>query len=531
MRDSNITILWRRVAAFFGRRRMEQDLADELAFHEEMTREALERQGNGHAASDARRVVGNSLVWRERARDAWGLGVLDEIVRDVRYALRGLRRSPGFAVTAILTLALGIGADTVMFSVSDAAIFRPPPFEDPESLYVVLGAQEGSDQRAYFIVSETYEALASLPRIADVAASLSAGFDIGAKPYPEKLAGERVTSNYFETVGVKPLLGRGFTAEEERRNDPVILISERLWTSRYGADPDIVGKSISVSLNRVDDDGSRPSMTVIGVMSRSIQRAGMGPRDFWIPLQMDQEAIARGLMVAARLKPGVSSEVAQTAMQAAVKGTEVGHFSRTGEVVPATVLLESWSEQDTSTYAEQFAYIGWAMGLVLLIACAGVANLMLARGVERSKEFAVRAAIGAGRRRLFSQLMIESLTLSFCGAALGAVFAYSGTNLLQGELPEDLARRGVEAADWRTFAFIAGCRDALQFGVRFAPGVEEFRHEGTRNAHARARGRTQPDALAEPVDNRRDRDRAGADGRWSLNAAKLPAPDLAGLGL
>jgi putative ABC transport system permease protein len=438
----------RRVTALFRRRSMDREVEEELSFHLEM-----KARETGDAAA-ARCAVGNSLALRERARDAWGWRWIEEALLDGRYALRGLRRSPGFAIATIATLALGIGATCLVFSVANATILRPFPFRDPGRLVIVWSKaprggrfgprfEDYSDWRANNQVFE------------DMAAETTAMFDIGEAPYPERMLGERVTANYFSAFGIAAEIGRTFLPEDERAGRLLLLLSDRLWRSRFGGNPAVIGSTISASMN-----GISGAYTIVGVLPPTIQEQFFKPREAWTLLQSDRQQVG----VTARLKPGISLAAAESAMKA-LAAAPGSVMAPTGE--PRTVELEPLESNLTGGARTVLPLLEIAAGLVLLIACVNVANLMLARGVERQKELTIRAAVGAGRRRLIRQLLTESLTLGILGGAAGTAIAFAGVRGARALAPASMLRHDNIAVDgWvLLFTLVVSLAAGLLFGI------------------------------------------------------------------
>ena len=375
------------------------------------------------------------LVWLEAIA-----GVLFEapkehgrmIVQDVRYALRTLRKTPSFSVTALLTLALAIGATTVIFGLFHAVLLRPLPYVEPERVVRVWSTNQklgmtafSSSVRDFVSFRERSRSFESLAGFRDASVNLTGDSE------PERAAGIAASAEFLRTLGLHPLAGRGFLAEEDRLGrDQVVLISEGLWRRRYGADPSLVGRTIAVD--------SVPR-TVVGILR---QDAGFASAiDIWLPLAPNLEQENRGdhqIFVAGRLKPGVSLAQAESDLSQVAAQLE-REYPQTNQgwgvrLEPALDWIVG-REVRTSLWA-LFA----AAALLLLVACANVASLLLARASARQQEMGVRLALGASRTRLLRQLLTESLLLATLGGGLGLLLAFAGTEGLKKLLPAETPR-------------------------------------------------------------------------------------------
>ncbi len=355
---------------------------------------------------------------------------IEGIARDLRLAARGFRRVPAFAAAALMTLALGIGATTTVLSLAYNIWLRPLPYADPARLVTLRDAYRG--QGVGGVSSAEIEDFRTNPFLGGVA-----GFSYGAAI--TKVAGEpvrlvcyRVTSNLFEVLGVRPILGRGFVAEEGiQGRGAVVVISHRFWNQRLGSDPAAVGKSLELF-------GS--TFTIIGVMPKEFQIPSGVRSDLWIPSENVGVAANRGQRYAgavARLKPAASLQQAQAGM-APINSRLAQDYPDTHR--EWTTILTSISDETLGSYRAAFTFLLGTVGLLLLIACANIASLFLARNSARHGELAVRVALGATRGRLTRQLFIESLLLSAAGGVLGILAARLGTPLLVRMLPPGTPR-------------------------------------------------------------------------------------------
>jgi predicted permease len=346
--------------------------------------------------------------------------------KDLLYGLRLLGARPGFTVVALLTLALGIGANTAVFSVVNTLLIQPLPFPDPDRL-VMMWEQDAETPDNLFILSKpNYEDFARLTTSFEQTAIWEfLSFNLGGDGDPEQVSGMRVSSSMFPMMGVAPLMGRAFTPEEDQPGHDVAIISYRLWVSRYGSRPDIVGHRVRLN--------GRP-FEIVGVMPEKFYFTQRG-HGIWVPIQYperDNSRDSHSFHAAARLKPGVSFGVAKAELEALGRRLAEQYEENRGESASMTRMDQFGINQGLRSTL--LTLLG-SVGLVLLIACANVANLLLAQASAREREFAIRAALGAGRARLCSQLLAEGLALSIVGAVVGVGVALAATSALASSLP------------------------------------------------------------------------------------------------
>jgi putative ABC transport system permease protein len=411
---------WRR------ERYVERELLEELRQHIDERVDALMAQGvpRDEAERTARRELGNVVAITERARDVWRWTLLEEAWANVRYAFRQLQRTPSFAIAAILTLALGIGANTAVFSVINAVLLRPLPFADPERLVAVrsIDSRDGG-----FLSTLAYPTFFDLRRDNGVFEQMvsyrDTTFTLSGRGQPVQVKGRVVSWDLFPLLGVQPALGRGFLPSEEEHGRRVVVVSHALWMTYFGADPQVVGSPVTIDGEPYVLAGVAPAG-----FNFPIQHAAA---DVWTTLARDaasrtdqpltEQRGSRVVNVTARLKPGVSIAVARARLDALSSALAKAYPGPNGSVARSHV--EPELDRAVSTARKPMLILLGAVALVLIIASANIAGMLLARTADREHEFRVRLAIGGSPARIVRQLLTENLCLTVLGSTVGVVVA------------------------------------------------------------------------------------------------------------
>jgi putative ABC transport system permease protein len=454
--------LWRRLRYFVRRENAARDLEEEMRLHVELRAARLREHGETAESAEylARRRFGHPTALAERSRDAWGLHALESFTQDLRYAVRTLARSPGFTLVAVATLALGIGANAAVFSTVDAVLVRRLPFADADRLVMVwedaslVGFPRNTPAPGNYADWST-----RIPSLQSVAALDMKDLSLTGDGAPEKIGAAAATANFFPVMGVQPIAGRWFLpAEDTPGTAHVVVIGHSLWTRRYAADPKVVGRDIRL-------DGEK--YTVVGVMP---PRFSFPFRDveLWVPVQFTSEDLAnRGghyLWVVGRMAPGRTLK--EINAELGTLATRLAHDHPDTNRNVGMFALPLRDDYLGDLRVGLLVLVG-SVALVLLITCANIANLMLARVSGRTRELAVRSAIGAGGWRLARQLVTESLLLSSMGGAAGLLVANASLGVLQTLVPDALQDMSIVRLDWRVvaFTFLVASVTGVLFGL------------------------------------------------------------------
>lgn len=425
------------------KKQVEQQLDAELRDHFE--RQVADNIRAGMSEAEARRSArlqfGGLEQVKEECRDARGTRWVESVVQDVRYTLRTLGKSPGFTITAVCTLALGIGANTAIFSVINGVILRPLPYKDPNRLLAV------DERPVAFSYPDFLDCTSQSRSFEKIAAWRNVGMNLTSPGEPEYIRTRAVSAAFFPVLGIEPILGRGFLPEEDRLGRaPVAIISYSFWQRRFSGHTDAIGKSVVLY---------GKSFTVIGVLPANFQFRGEPP--VYTLISQDERIAQKrdlrpGIKAIARMRPDITLEQVNTDLK--VIGQRLAReYPATNSKM--TFGAEPLEQQVIGDIGPTLYLLAGGIGLVLLIACANVANLFLARSLSRSREFAVRAALGAGRGRLIRQLLTESTLLSFLGGAAGLAIAAMGTRWALHHLPFGLPRAEEISLDGRALFFTA----------------------------------------------------------------------------
>ena len=472
--------LWRQLTrgarVLTRRRSSDRDISDEVQHYVDQVAASLVARGVD--PTEARRAaqleIGNATVTRERVRDYGWENAIGELIGDLRFAVRRLRSNPGFTIVSALTLALGIGASTAIFSAVNPILFEPLPY--PRSNRIATLSDVSSDGAPLAMTFGTYREIVARSRSFSATAVARVWQPTLTGPSePERFTGQRVSAGYFATLGVTPALGRDFDAAEDRADgDRVALISDGVWRRRFGADAAIVGR-------RVVLDGNQ--YVIIGVMPANFEDVPGTSSEMWTTLRYASVLPSEGpewghnLRTIARLREGVSLDQARREL-ATIARQPVPEFARPPWAAMRQPLAVRLLHDDVTRGVKPalVAVLGAAL-LVLLIACVNVTNLLIARGAQRRGEFAMRAALGAGRSRLVRQMLTESLLLAAIGGAFGVGIAQVGVRVLINLAPAELPRVGAIGVNAAALMFALAMSVAIGLAVGVWPAVHASRND------------------------------------------------------
>jgi predicted permease len=473
------------VKRLFGKREREEELEEEVRNHLKMAaQDRVERGATAvNAERAARRDFGNVELVKEVTRDAWGWGSLERLVQDLRFGLRMMAKSLGFTAVAVLTLALGIGANTALFSIVNGVLLNPLPYPHPEQLVELRESKPnfatGSISYPNFLDwQKDNRTFASMAIVRGNRSYILTGLGEA-----EQVDAVLVSTGFFEQLSVNPVLGRTFAPGEDRIGAaPTVMITEGFWKRKFGSAQDVLGKILAL-------DGK--GYTIIGVIPATFDLLGsLRTREVYMPIGqwnnplLNNRAAGLGIGAIGRLKPDVTVQQARADMERVTQNLAAAYPQADKGIGAAVIPLRKWLLGSVEPF---LLVLFGAVGLVLLIACANVANLLLARSTGRAHEFAIRAALGAGQGRIVRQLLTESTLLAAIGGGLGVLLAAAGTRAALGVLPSTLPRAAEVAVDGRVLLFAGAI--SLLAGICFGlvpalktrkPDVQETLKKGGR---------------------------------------------------
>jgi len=469
--------LWSRFRSWWGatiqRSRLESEMDTELRFHIEAYADDLVRGGvpRQEALRRARIEFGGIERVKEEGREARGVSFFDELWQDLRFAVRVMRKNPGFAGVAMVTLALGIGADTAIFSVVNAVLLNPLPYADPQRLVAVREVLPSAGAMPMYVSGPDITPMRKISHVFDALAGFRVWtYELSGSGEPERVTANRASSDLFPVLGAQPILGRNFSAEEELPGHSVVVLSYKLWQRRFGGSPAVLGQTVNLD---------REPYTIIGVMPQSfvfpLPGMGQGPAaDLWVPLALSKEELSDfgdnfSWSVVARLKPGIGLPRANADLQLVARDVLdlYQQWARDAQISLGDFQLGVEAKPLREVVTGPLRLTLWmllgAVSSVLLIACVNVANLLLMRAAGRQKETAVRVAIGAGRLRLLRQFLAEGLLLSAFGGLLGLALALWFKDVMVAGMPASIPQFHPITLNWPVLLFtfllvtVTGC--------------------------------------------------------------------------
>src|SRR5262245_9836382 len=439
------------LVAKLNRKRADRELEEEIRTHLELeTQEMIEEGLSPEEARDAaRRRFGNQTLSMEVSRGVWGFRSIEALSQDLRFGIRMFLKSPGMTAVLILTIALGIGFNSALFSLVNTLLLNPLPFPDADRLVVAwTRSAKISNTRLGVTTDDFAEWRKQTQSFAGIAAQAGWLFNLSGTDEPERIIGGRVTTDFFSVFGIKPALGRDFSpGEDELKSGRVVILSQSVWRRRFNADPSLIGRTIT--LNDL-------SYTVVGILPSEFRypriHEGVSGPELWTPVKMGSlpDRGAPFLSVFARLKSGMAMETAQAELNSVERRLESAYpQTHSGR----SVQLVSLREQVVGKARLSLLVLFGAVGIVLLIACANVTNLLMARAAARRREMALRLAIGASRLRLIRQLLTEGILLAVAGGALGLLIAFLAMPSLLSFGGQSIPRSDEVAIDTRVLLF------------------------------------------------------------------------------
>jgi len=462
-------ILQLRLRSLFRHDRVEADLDAELSFHVDQKTQEYIASGltPGEARRRALREFGGLELSKEKCRAARRVNHVEELLRDLRFALRMLRKNIGFTAIAVLTLGLGIGANTAMFSVVQGVLLAPLQYFHPERL-VMVWENNPRFPRVWVSYPNFRDWQRSARSFQQMAAGLDQGIDLTSPGAPEHLNGKEISSGFFSTLGMELTLGREFLPQEDRQGGaPVAIISNRLWRDRFDGSPEVLGKSVTLDGADYIVVGVIPSGFSLGHQYADVYTP-LGRSD---PLILDDRAAHGGIFSIARLQPGATLAQSQAEMSAIQNGLDQLYPDANRDL---GIYVEPLKQVVVGDVGKILLLLLGAVGFVLLIACANVANLLLARSAGRAREFAVRLALGASRTRLVRQLLTESVLLSLVGAVLGLLIAKLGARSVLAAVSESLPRNENIEVNVPVLLFTLGVSIAVGILFGLVPAMKSW---------------------------------------------------------
>ncbi len=469
----------------FKRRGWERRMDAEFQFHmDSQVRDYMQRGlSREDAEVRARRDFGGIELAKDESRDERAFEPISRFLRDLHYAARSLRKTPSYAAAAILTLALGIGANTAIFSALDGVVLKPLPYPEPDRLVVIALYNRSLKYATYLSYPDFLDWQRGARSFKQIAAFESIGFDLTNPGSPEHVAGYEISSNFFSTLGVNLALGHSFAPEEDRIGGvPAVVISNRLWQQHFHGDPAAIGKPITLS---------GVGYTVAGILPSAF-RFEDRPADVYTPIGRSDptfllDRTVHSILCVGRLRHGIGIGQAQAEMN--TLQDHIDQLNPTTEKGLATYIVSLKQELVGNVGSTLLLLLG-AVGLVLLIACANVANLSLARAAARTREFAVRRALGASRGQIIQQLITESVLLSLTGGVLGLLVARWGLKIVLAAVPGGLPRMENVGVNAPVLLFALGLSTAVGILFGLVPALKQANADLQADLKERGRGST-----------------------------------------